>query len=328
MAKLSLTRLRNWGQSPRGDLTRRVAIIARDGLSIIGFAVLTMLVVSTWKPELRTKIFFLRPVQVFFASGVEQVEGSNQTGVSTDWLAPPVKSLGVNPEKTASGLLLSSSSNGLKGATMEPLTREQKRVAQYLSSRYHIVGDAAEALTRSAYLVAKDYKLDPLLILAVAGIESSFNPLAASSMGAEGLMQVMTRVHSDKFESLAPTQRSAYHPIGNMQVGAQILKDCIQRGGSVDAGLRMYVGAGVSGNDGGYPEKVIAERDRIRLASGGKAFDTITRVTAPAVAPVKAPGNKSFESSYDKVVSVEGHAVLAHQSVNHPSDLAVIASNP
>ncbi len=82
-------------------------------------------------------------------------------------------------------------------------------------------------------------------------VESSFNPFAQSPVGAQGLMQVMTRVHDDKYAAFGGTH-AAFDPITNLRVGVQVLKECIARAGSVQDGLRYYVGAALLDGDGGY----------------------------------------------------------------------------
>jgi hypothetical protein len=116
-------------------------------------------------------------------------------------------------------------------------------VTEWLSRRYRVAGDAANMLVSTAYSTAHEIKLDPLLILAVMAIESGLNPFAESPMGAQGLMQVMSKVHSDKFEEVGGT-KAALNPVANIRVGSQILKDYVTRTGSVEGGLKTYVGAG------------------------------------------------------------------------------------
>lgn len=135
----------------------------------------------------------------------------------------------------------------------------------YISRKYKVAYDATGVLVNTSYKVGRDLKVDPLLLLAVIAIESRYNPFAESSVGAQGLMQVMTSVHQSKFDAFGKS--GALDPIANIRVGAGILKDCIGRRGSVSAGLACYVGAsGV--NDGGYSDKVQAERRRLAVASG------------------------------------------------------------
>jgi soluble lytic murein transglycosylase-like protein len=148
-------------------------------------------------------------------------------------------------------------------------TRQQKYVTDWLSRRYRVAGDAANMLVTTAYSTAHEIKLDPLLILAVMAIESGLNPFAESPMGAQGLMQVMSKVHSDKFEEVGGSQ-AALNPVANIRVGAQILKDYVTRTGSVEAGLKSYVGAGAIDDDSGYGSKVLTEYKRLKQVASGK----------------------------------------------------------
>ncbi|ALS65360.1 lytic transglycosylase domain-containing protein [Pandoraea apista] len=179
-------------------------------------------------------------------------------------------------------------------------TREQIAVADYLARRYRVAGDVTGNLVRAAYSTGKEVGLDPLLLLAVMAIESGFNPYAESTVGAQGLMQVMSKVHQDKLEYFGGPE-AALHPLANIKVGALILKECIARGGSLAGGLRLYVGS-TSAGDGGYGAKVLAERDRLRSVTMGRKVSpnapqapVIVSSAKPAMKPVSA--GKSDEST-------------------------------
>jgi soluble lytic murein transglycosylase-like protein len=98
-------------------------------------------------------------------------------------------------------------------------------------------------------------------------IESNFNPLVQSPAGAQGLMQVMTNIHANKFAPYGGVQ-AAFKPEANIRVGAYILKYFIAQAGSLSGGLRYYVGGAYSG-DGGYANKVLQERNTLVGYLGG-----------------------------------------------------------
>lgn len=163
---------------------------------------------------------------------------------------------------------------------------EQERVTRWISKRYRVARDATNMLVSAAYSTAEDIKLDPLLILSVMAIESRFNPFAESPVGAQGLMQVMSKVHHDKFKKLGGVQ-AALNPVANIKVGAQILKEYVRRGGSVEAGLKMYVGAAAKETDFGYGAKVLAEYSRLKDVAAGKKVPIFTRATVAVRPPPK-----------------------------------------
>lgn len=164
----------------------------------------------------------------------------------------------------------------------------QRHVVQYLSRRYRVADGALRPVVAAAYESGRELGLDPLLILAVTAIESSMNPFAESVVGAQGLMQVMTRVHAEKFEAHGG-EDAALDPIANIKVGSAILSELIRRGGSVERGLQLYVGAGNMVDDGGYGARVLAEHSRLRIAASGKvdlAIGSSVRAVAGDAKPV------------------------------------------
>jgi hypothetical protein len=148
----------------------------------------------------------------------------------------------------------------------------------------------------AAYQLGREQSLDPMLILAVMAIESGFNPLAESPVGAQGLMQVMTRVHSARFEAHGG-DHAALDPMANLQVGSMLLKELIQRGGSVERGLQLYVGAGNLPDDGGYGARVLAERGRIQTASTGKVEVALNAALRGDAVRVQAPAQPTAASA-------------------------------
>ncbi|MDB5816529.1 MAG: lytic transglycosylase [Rhizobacter sp.] len=165
------------------------------------------------------------------------------------------------------------------------LNRQQAAVAQWISRRYRVAPEPISRLVQEAWSVGARVKLDPTLILAIMAVESSFNPFAQSNVGAQGLMQVLTRVHDDKYEAFGGNH-AAFDPVTNLRVGVQVLKECIARAGSIDAGLRFYVGAANMIDDNGYAGKVLAEQGQLKLVANGKAVPTnVSNTTLQAAAP-------------------------------------------
>ena len=171
-------------------------------------------------------------------------------------------------------------------ADPKDLPRQQAAVAHWLSRRYKVAPEPVSRLVQEAWAVGHRMALDPTLILAIMAVESSFNPFAQSAVGAQGLMQVMTRVHNDKYAAFGGTL-AAFDPVSNLRVGVQVLKECIARAGSLEAGLRFYVGAGNSGEDGGYVGKVLNEQSHLRQVADGRSLAVnVPNVAAPASLPV------------------------------------------
>jgi len=179
-------------------------------------------------------------------------------------------------------------------------------VAQYLSRRYHVADEAVRPLVLAAREAGRESQLDPLLILAVMAVESSLNPFAESEVGAQGLMQVMTSVHATRF-GLDGDLHNALEPVANIRVGSAILSDSIRRGGSVERGLQLYVGAGNLRDDGGYGSRVLAEMARLKMAASGDVVaalastgvrpDGKTPIAVPSPAPRRVPASLTSSTS-------------------------------
>ena len=195
--------------------------------------------------------------------------------------------------------------------TPNQLPKQQANVAYWLSRKYRVAPEPLSALVAEAFTVGEKVRLDPTLILAVMAIESRFNPYAQSPVGAQGLMQVLTRVHSDKYEDFGG-QMAAFDPLSNLRVGVKVLQDCIKRAGSVEGGLRLYVGA-VTTDGGDYINKVMAEHLRIQSVALGKPMPTTFPIFSamPAPAPVEPELALPTQTGFLETAPAEGSIVPA-----------------
>jgi|SRR5471032_346834 len=208
-------------------------------------------------------------------------------------VAPPLSALMETPASTPapSTAPLTAEEKALLGTQ-----KQQQWVTSWLSKRYRIAGDAANMLVSTAYLTAREIKLDPLLILSVMAIESGLNPFAESPVGAQGLMQVMSKIHHDKFQEMGGLQ-AALNPVANIRVGSLILKDYVTRGGSIEAGLKIYVGAAAFEHDDGYGSKVMNEMRLLKQVSAGKKVPTFTPPAMASAKPAPVPAVATAEKS-------------------------------
>lgn len=202
----------------------------------------------------------------------------------------------------------------LRATATDPkvLTSQQSAVASWLARRYKVAPEPVSRLVQEAWQLGQRAQLDPTLILAVVAVESSFNPFAQSPVGAQGLMQVMTRVHDDKYQVFGGLH-AAFDPLANVRVGVQVLKDCIARAGSLEGGLRFYVGAANQPDDGGYASKVLGEQGFLRQIAMGKAVPVTAQ--APVVVRVWAPteqpaADSDAPSATDNKAAAERLALL------------------
>jgi len=223
-----------------GDVAQGFFEITHNGFAVVGLATVFSMLTLLARPDLRAA-------------------GENQL---MSWLhARQAQSLGLLPDLDAID----------RATALNPkdLPKQQAAVAYWLSKKYRVAPEPLSALVAEAYETGHRSNLDPTLILAVMAVESGFNPFAQSNVGAQGLMQVMTGIHSDKYENFGG-KLAAFDPVTNLRVGVKVLQECIQRAGSIETGLKYYVGAANLEGDGGYAEKVMAEHARLRLVATGR----------------------------------------------------------
>lgn len=238
------------------DIAQGFFEITHNGFALVGLAVVFAVITLTARPDLRQ-------------AGETQL---------ISWLqARQTETLGMEPELEAI--------DRATAVNPKDLPKQQAAVAYWLSKKYKVAPEPLSALVAEAYEYGAKSKMDPTLILAVMAVESGFNPFAQSPVGAQGLMQVMTGVHSDKYASFGG-KLAAFDPVTNLRVGAKVLQECIQRAGSLNAGLKFYVGAGNMDDDGGYAGKVLAEHERLRQVATGRAVP-MTPPVIRTLTPIK-----------------------------------------
>lgn len=271
--------------------------LTHNGFALLGLAVAISALILISRPDLR------------LAGATELREW-----LDTRLPASPVANVDVEEASMSSDII--AASDRATAVNPQNLPKEQAAVVYWLSKKYRVAPEPIAALVSEAYVQGKANQLDPTLILAIMAIESSFNPFAQSSVGAQGLMQVMTKVHTEKYESFGG-QHAAFDPVTNLKVGVKVLKECIARAGSIEGGLRYYVGAANLPSDGGYAAKVLAEHQRLRQGVGLRATPLVATNTVPAAKPAaeSAAHNRAVNTAEATTVSHAQQVALAESSL-------------
>jgi soluble lytic murein transglycosylase-like protein len=291
-----------WAVFARDTVSGFIAT-AHYALMLLGIVAISALALMFVKPDLADQLKALSP---FAQSDAEE----------QDEAEPPLADL-MPGSAQATQIAHNEKANASADGKAVGNPRQQQWVTTWLAKRYRVATDATDMLVSAAYMTAREIKLDPLLILSVMAIESGFNPFAESPVGAQGLMQVMSKVHHDKFEDLGGV-KAALNPVANIKVGSLILKDYVTRGGSVEAGLKLYVGAGAFESDSGYGARVLAEYRRLKEVANGKKVPIFS--TSASTVPAKPrPQEKK-----DDVIEAAESATLG-RSLN-PSESGQMAA--
>jgi Transglycosylase SLT domain len=205
----------------------------------------------------------------------------------------------VRPFGALPDFLLPENASSTIAATVAPsrpnLTKAQNNLVQQLSSLYRVSTDELSHYVIGAYTASRELKVDPLLVLAIMSIESSFDPEAQSHAGAQGLMQVLTRVHAEKFAPFGGV-KAAFDTNANIHVGTRIIKEYLNREGSIEGALKSYVGAALMSDDGGYGYKVMSQMERLRAIAAGKPIPNIPDRKPDTEAVVAQTGKAAVEN--------------------------------
>lgn len=281
MSKLDLMRLSRSLRSSVEvfvlDTLRGLWAVSHHTLLLFGVAAVCTAILLGQRPDLR------RELEVRTLGWLQARELAFRTpNSSADWGRPQAMSF------ESQAILRATAANPAE------LDSQQAAIAQWVSRRYRVAPEPISRLVQEAWVVGKEANLDPTLILAVMAIESGFNPFAQSPVGAQGLMQVMTHIHDEKYVAFGG-QHAAFDPVTNLRVGVEVLKECIARAGSLEGGLKYYVGAANLVTDGGYGAKVLAEQARMREVAAGKSGASGTALTAAN--PNELPGTDDDSAS-------------------------------
>jgi len=266
------TAQRNFG-TVADDIARGFFVISHSSFALLGLLVVFGFVTLTARPDLRD------------AGEVKLMAWLQDRRVAA---VLPEKNFPINEAAPAQRQVAEKP---------KALSSQQAAVALWISKKYSVAQEPVGALVAEAFEIGQNVKLDPTLILAIMAIESGFNPFAQSPVGAQGLMQVMTQVHHDKYAKIGG-RLAAFDPVANLRVGVKVLQECITRAGSVEGGLKYYVGAANLESDGGYANKVMAERARLLDVVDGKR-PSAPRLATPSPTLRGAPVN-AFTEPLDK----------------------------
>ena len=144
---------------------------------------------------------------------------------------------------------------------------------------------------------SRSARIDPLLVLALIEVESSYDPAAVSHRGARGLMQLREPTFRREVERGGLAVLDAHDPAVNVQAGVRYLRRLLDAFGREEIALMAYNagpnrilgylrGGEIPDRFRVYPGKVKAEVRRLRRSFGAELGPAIALARTDAGVPV------------------------------------------
>lgn len=277
-------------------IVQAAVAVSHHSLAAIGLGVAAALILALSQPGLRSAV---EAQTLGWLQGRQEARAEVQMGQG----APASPGADATEE-------VSEALNRTTASEPSSLTGEQAAVAEWIAKRYRLAVEPVSRLVLEAWSIGPRVGLEPALILAVAAVESAFNPFAQGTGGAKGLMQVVAHAHLDKFEPLGGL-RAAFDPVSNLRVGAQVLKESIVQAGSVEGGLLAYMTASGAAEQPSYAQRVLGEQSQLqKVAERVVASQAGLAASEPPARAAKAPDLRAAAAQDPGSASLLAQATL------------------
>ena len=232
---------------------------------------------------------------------------SSSTTTAPTSFASQLQAAGVDPT--------SALDDPAAAATTDPATASTLTTASApmttMSVTPSATGATTDASTQYDSLIqqaARDQGVDPALLKGLVQAESGFNPNAVSSVGAQGLTQLMPSTAS----GLGVT--NPFDPLQSLEGGARFLAGALKRfGGNQELALAAYnAGPGAVEKYGGIPPYAETQAYVPRVLGYAAQYRAAGFGQTPAAAPVAAPASGSDASIVAAAESSAPSAAAQH----------------
>jgi soluble lytic murein transglycosylase-like protein len=138
------------------------------------------------------------------------------------------------------------------------IKEEKNPLVEYIAKHNQ---SQAESIAESAVKWGKNFDIEPELLIAIARVESTFNPYAISFAGAMGIMQIIPKWHIEKIKTAKDVVGTPeiFNLDTSMFLGAWVLRDCMDKHKVANLALRCYNGS----NNDKYANKVMSVKKEI-----------------------------------------------------------------
>jgi len=175
--------------------------------------------------------------------------------------------------------------NEFKAQTIHYVLDQEEEQLQAMTQEVMAIAGIDNELKAQHYAnifieAARNYDLNPRLLLVLTLIESRFDPQAVSSKGALGMTQVMPKVWLKRIDFISD-RKDLMDPFLNIHAGAHVLRHYLDRAkGNVKLALLMYNrGEGAVNRDilkghdpsNGYAQKVLFSNENERRRKSSRA---------------------------------------------------------